>query len=117
MVNPVGCEILVSVILGKNMKPVHIPRTLIILILVLVAVTFLAGVLHAFETAHAAPATMIASHQAGNNGTITPTPVPTAVSVSGDTTGIIALAILIVIIVLVGAILGGNRSRVMKKTH
>jgi len=93
------------------MKLADTPRTLIIFSLFLVAVTFLAGVLHAFDTARAAPATpaAIASHQAGNEAELTPTPTPTPVSVSGDTTGIIALAIVIVIIVLVGAIKGRNR--------
>ncbi|MGD0752873.1 MAG: hypothetical protein ABSA23_15875 [Anaerolineales bacterium] len=93
------------------MKPAHIPRTLIILSIVLVSVTFLAGVLHAFNTAWAASASpaAIVSHQAGNETEFTPTPGPTPVSVSGDTTGIITLAIVIVIIVLVGAIMGTNR--------
>ena len=94
------------------MKLAHTPRTLIIFSLFLVAVTFLAGVLLAFDTARAAPATpaAIASHQIGNETELTPTPSPTPVSVSGDTTGIIALAIVIVVIVLVGAIMGTNRS-------
>ena len=93
------------------MKLAHTPHTLIILIFFLVAVTFLVGVLHAFDTARAAPATpaAIASHQPGNEAELTPTPTPTPVSGSGDTTGIIALAIVIVIIVLVGAIMGTNR--------
>jgi ABC-type Fe3+-hydroxamate transport system substrate-binding protein len=93
------------------MKPAHISHTLIIFSLFLVAVTFLAGVLHAFDNARAASATpaAISSHQVGNETELTPTPAPTPVSVSGDTTGIIALAIVIVIIVLVGAIMGTNR--------
>ena len=94
------------------MKPAHIPHTLIILSIILVSVTFLAGVLHAFNTARAAsaaPAAMV-SHPAGNETELTPTPGPTSNSVPGDTTGIIALASVIVIIVLVGAILGTNRS-------
>ena len=93
------------------MKPVHIPRTLIILSLFLVTMTFLVGVLHAFDTARAAPATppAIAAHTVANETEPTPTPTPTTVSVSGDTTGITALAIVIVIIVLVGAFVGTNR--------
>ena len=94
------------------MKPVHIPRTLIILSICLVAVTFLAGVLHAFDSARAASATpaAIASQPAEKPTKVTPTPSPGLVQVSGDTTGIIALAILIVIIILVGAIMGTNWS-------
>ena len=95
------------------MKLAHLPRTLIIFSLFLIAVTFLAGVLHAFDTARAASITPAAptSHSVVNKLKITPTPVPTvvSVSVSGDTTGITALAILIVIIVLVGATMGTNR--------
>ena len=93
------------------MNLAHTPRTLVIFSLFLVSVISLAGVLHAFATARAAPATpaAIASHQAGNEVELTRTPTPTPVSVSGDTTGIIALAIVIVIIVLVGAIMGTNR--------
>jgi len=94
------------------MKPAHIPRTLIILSIFLVAVTFLAGVLHAFGSARAAsyPSAAITSHQTGNETELTPTPPPTYVSVSGDTTGIIALAIIIVAIIVIGAILGTNRT-------
>ena len=94
------------------MKPVHIPRSLIIFILVLVAVTFLAGTVHVFDSARAAvlstpSATAIV--QAENDANLTPTPVPTPVLASADTTGIIALAIVIVMIVVVGAILGSRR--------
>jgi hypothetical protein len=101
----------VSVILDRIMKPAHISQTLIIFSLFLVAVIFLAGVLHAFDTARAASATPAANanHQVGNATELTATPGPTPVSVSGDTTGIVALAIVIVIIVLVGAIMGTNR--------
>jgi DMSO reductase anchor subunit len=93
------------------MKSARISHTLITFSLFLVAVTFLAGVLHVSEPARAASATPAAnaSHQTGNETELTPTPSPTPVSVSGDTTGIIALAIVIVIIVLVGAIMGTNR--------
>jgi hypothetical protein len=93
------------------MKPAHIPRILIIISIILIAATFLAGVLHAFGSARAAtPATPAsAGHPAETE--LTPTPVPTPVPVSGDTTGIIALAMLIVIIVLVGAIIGANKPK------
>ena len=99
------------------MKPTHIPRTLIILSLTAVVVTFLAGVLHAFDSARAASATpaVIASHPVEYETVLTPTPVPTPASVSGDTTGIITLAILIVVIVLVGSVMGTNKP-IRKKT-
>jgi len=93
------------------MKPVHIPNALIILGIFLIAITFLAGVLHAFDSARAASATLAANanHQVENETELTPTPVPTPVPVSGDTTGIISLAIVIVIIVLVGAVMGAKK--------
>ena len=93
------------------MKPPHIPRNLIIVSIFLVGVTFLAGVLHAFDSARAASSASaaIANHQTGTETELTPTPVPTQVSVTGDTTGIIALAIIIVAIILVGAIMGTNQ--------
>jgi hypothetical protein len=100
------------------MKPVSIPRSLIIFIFVLVALTFLAGTLHTFGSAGAVALgtpTATAIAQAGNEAGVTPTPEPTPVQtpalVSADTTGIIALAIVIVIIVAVGAILSLRRPR------
>ena len=98
------------------MKPVQIPRALIILSLFLIAVIFLAGVLHAFESAHAASSVLVTttSRRAETHTQLTPTPVPTSISVSGDTTGIIALAILIVVIVLVGVSMGTYRPRAKK---
>ena len=100
------------------MKPAILPRTLIILSFLLVALIFLGGVLHAFGTAQAASAAPkgLASHQPGNETELTPTPAPTFVSVSGDTTGIIALASVIVILVIVGAIVGTSRPPYKKKT-
>ena len=94
------------------MKPVHIPRSFLIGILALVAVTFLAGTLHAFNAARAATSatpTATASAQPEKDTSVPVAPVVTPVSVSGDTTGIIALAILIVLIVVAGASLGGNK--------
>jgi hypothetical protein len=101
----------VSVILGRNMKPPHVPHLLIILSIFLVALTFLTGVLHAFDSARAASVTpaIIASGLLENGMVRTPTPTPIPVSVPGDTTGIIALAILIVVIVLVGSVIGTNK--------
>jgi hypothetical protein len=99
------------------MKSPHIPLALIILSIFVVVAIFLAGVLHAFDSARAASLTpaVIASHQAEKETVRTPTPVPTSASVSGDTTGIIALAILIVVIVLVGSVMGTKKS-IRKKT-
>ena len=100
------------------MKPVSIPRSLIIFIFILVAVTLLAGTLHAFASARAVTLdtpTAAAIIQIGSDVTpaATPTPEPTPVKkpllVSADTTGIIALAIVIVMIVVVGALLGSSR--------
>jgi Na+-transporting methylmalonyl-CoA/oxaloacetate decarboxylase gamma subunit len=107
----------VSVILDRNMKPPHLSHVLIILSIFLIAVIFLAGVLHAFDSARAASATpaVIASHPVEYETVLTPTPVPTPASVSGDTTGIITLAILIVVIVLVGSVMGTNKP-IRKKT-
>ena len=99
------------------MNPVHILRSLVIFIFVLVAVTFLTGTLHTFDTAHTAASvtpTATASHPSENDADLTPTPVSTPGLVSADTTGIIALAIVIVIIVLIDAILGGSRFRKKK---
>jgi hypothetical protein len=99
------------------MKPSHLTQALIVLSIFLVAVTFLAGVLHAFDSARAASATpaVIASHLVESETVLTPTPAPTPASVSGDTTGIITLAILIVVIVLVGSVIGTNKP-IRKKT-
>jgi hypothetical protein len=114
---PPGIHRQVSVILGMNMKPSHISHTLIILSIILVVVTFLAGVLHAFDSARAASATtaVIASHPLESATVRTPTPAPTPATVSGDSTGIITLAILIVVIVLVGSAMGTNKP-IRKKT-
>ncbi len=116
--------------LGTLMKSVHIPRPLILLILVIVA--FLIGVLRVFGTAHAAASTapkVNLNGQADVATDLTPTPVPTntgtdlppqstpvPVPASADTTGIIALAIVIVTTILVGAAWGVRRSP-KKKTH
>jgi hypothetical protein len=103
------------------MKPVHFPRSLIIFIFILVAVTFLAGTLHAFDSARAttlATSTVTAIDPTENDADVTPTleptPVPTPIPVSADTAGVIAIAIVIVVIVLVGAILGSSRPRKKK---
>ena len=107
------------------MKSVHIPRPIILLILVIMA--FVIGALRDFDTAHAA--TSSALKVAGNSQTnaatdLTPTPFPTNIDeteippkskptpgpASADTTGIIALAIVIVTTILVGATWGVRRS-------
>jgi hypothetical protein len=94
------------------MKPVRIPHSLPILFLVLVAVTFLVGTVHAFGSAYAAastPPVAKGSGQVDRNTNLSPKPVSTHLTSSEDTTtGVIALAIVIVVIVLVGAALGQN---------
>jgi len=102
----------VSDILAGQMKPFHIPRVFVILFLFVVFGTFLAGSLHAFRIASAAPGvtpTATARHLTETEVEPTPQPVANVTQISADTTGIIALAIVIVIIVLVGAIMGGSR--------
>ena len=101
------------------MKPVHIPRSLIVAIIFLVVVTFLVGTMHAFASTRvsSAPTPSITAIAKTKNGTVlTPTAVPTPVQASADTTGIIALAIVIVIIVLIGTTLGGGRPHKKKFT-
>jgi hypothetical protein len=107
-----------SVILGKSMKPVSSPRSLTMTVLILVAVTFLAGTLRTFDSARAVALntpTAPTLNQTGSDATLTPTAEPTQVQkpvlVSADTTGIIALAIVIVMVVVVGALLGSSRPR------
>jgi hypothetical protein len=98
------------------MKPFRIPRALVILFLIVVIGTFLAGTLHAFQIARASASvtpTATAVLPTENESEPTSEPVATPVLISADTTGIIALSIVIVIIVIVGAIIGsrGPRSR------
>ena len=95
------------------MKPLHNPRLLISLIIVLAGAIFLAGTLRSPVSVRAAPINMLAAtanFRTENAANLTPTPepttVPTSVLVSADTTGIIVFAIVIVIIVLVSAFLG-----------
>jgi hypothetical protein len=92
------------------MKPVHLFRSLIIAILILVILTFLAGILHAFDSVRAASTitpTATPLIHAKNTAVFTPTPdLPSA-----DTTGIIGLAIVIVVIVIIGTTLGGAKPR------
>jgi Na+-driven multidrug efflux pump len=100
-----------SVILGKSMKPVHILRSSIILILFLIVVTLLAGISRAIDDAKAAPIATPITTVIGRGTNLTPTPIPTPVPISADTTGIIALGILIVVTVLIGAVLGQKRPK------
>jgi hypothetical protein len=91
------------------MKHVHVPRPLIIFILLLVAVTFLIGTLRAFQTSLAAASTATAIIPAKTSEAVPPTPTPFLDYGSGDTTGAIALAIVIVVIMLVGVAWGGRK--------
>jgi len=107
------------------MKSVHIPRPIILLLLVIVASAI--GALRVYSTAHAASSTALKAFI--NNQMVaatdqTPTPFPTNIDeteippkstptpgpASADTTGIIALAIVIVTTILVGATWGVRRS-------
>jgi len=114
----------------------HLPRSLVILLFILVAVTFFVGTLRAFTPAHAVSnatatptstlvlktpsATLAGSEsetpvstptvQVDNEESLTPTPAPDK-TVYADTTGIIALSILLVVVMLVGMIWGGRSPR------
>jgi hypothetical protein len=120
------------------MNQTHLPRSLIILLFILVAVTFFVGTLRTFTPARAVsnatltpvvtlalktPSTMLAEPEnetMGSTPTVTNTgqadgdesfaPTPTLISgtVYADTTGIIALAILMVVVMLVGVALGAR---------
>ncbi len=114
------------------MKPFHLPLNLTLLILTIVAVTFMVGTLRAFDTAQAAPVTtpIVQPTPTTVDQTAIPTvseetvatdvpeaPIPTPGPPSADTTGIIALASLIVMIIIVGAWMGGGRPRKPKKAE
>jgi hypothetical protein len=94
------------------MRLVHPSRSIVILFLVLVVLTFFVGSLHAFGIAHAASSVMPTPNPVSLPDTnLEPTPVPTPAPIPGDTTGIIALAIIIVMIVAIDAILGNSRNK------
>ncbi len=97
------------------MNQSHLTRTVIILLFILVAVTFIAGTLHTFIPARAV-----------SNATETPTPTPASATASialadsesqpadsapeqvyvSDMTGIIALSIVMVAVILIGVAWG-----------
>ena len=94
------------------MKPFHIPRSLLFVIIAIVALTFLVGTLRAFATARAATPAAVTATPTGQiqpSPDITESTDETPVLQSADTTGIIALGIVIVLIVLVGSLTGGSK--------
>lgn len=118
------------------MNQTHLPRSLIILLFILVVATFFVGTLLAFAPAQAATVLEDRSHRADLSSTdkdlpqnstsiadfpppgLTPTPPPVSLlpdpidnTIYADTTGIIALAILLVFVVLFGLVLGGRTPR------
>jgi len=122
------------------MNQTHLPRSLIILLFILVAATFFVGTLLTFAPAQAAIVLEDRSHRAdlssidkdlSPNSTsiadfpppgLTPTPPPVTLlptpidnTIYADTTGIIALVILMVVVVLVGLVFGGRNPRKKKE--
>jgi hypothetical protein len=126
------------------MNHTHLPRSLVILIFILVVGTFVAGTLRAFVTARAAiemddlaqrvdlptstlivefptpgltPTPLPASLLPPPTDSLIPTEIPTPVdhTVYADTIGIIALAILLVVVVLIGTVLGERKPRRKKE--
>ncbi|KAF0106648.1 MAG: hypothetical protein FD146_2447 [Anaerolineaceae bacterium] len=103
-------------------KPAHhIPRSLLIFLLVVIAATLLAGTLHAFAPVRAqAAASPTPTITAANTPTVTefdpldtpPTQIPALPPglKSADTTGIIAQAIVLVVIIVFGAAWGWRKS-------
>lgn len=107
------------------MKPIHIPRSILIIILVAISLAFLFGTVRAFDSVHAyvpvtggtlSGAAMFAAYdepEPTDEPTVTPTALPTPPS--ADTTGTIVLAIVIVAVVLVGTAWGGRKLTSTKK--
>ena len=85
------------------------------MVLIMVAVTFLVGTLHAFGSARAAISTLptaTISEWTDKNGDLAPSPAP-AYSASADTTtGVISLSVVIVVILLAGSALGRTRPHI-----
>ncbi len=92
------------------MKPVHLPRSLTILLFLLLFLVFLTGTALIFKSVPAASAASPTSSLAATlSVTLTPNPEP--IPISADTTGIIALGVLLVSIILFGLLWGGRRER------
>ena len=106
------------------MKPIHIPRSLIIGILLAISLVFLLGTLRAFASVKVSlpvtGGTMRLAAAAGPteepvaSGETVSTPAPVTPP-SADTTGIIILAIVIVAIVLFGTVWGVLKPAAPKK--
>jgi hypothetical protein len=99
----------------------HIPRSLLIVLLIMIAATLLVGMFRAFAPAHAeaavtpAPAilqtqTPTATDLDSNDGSPAETPILPPGVTAGETTGIIAQAIVVVAIIILGAALGWRMS-------
>ena len=104
----------VSVILGSQMKPHAIPRSLLIMSLTLVALIFLAGTLSAFSNAHAATSAAATATAIGPDqpsGTPAPSITPVSGNIPGDTSGDIAMAVVMIVVILFGILWGGHRPR------
>jgi heme/copper-type cytochrome/quinol oxidase subunit 2 len=114
------------------MNQIHLPRSLLILIFVVIAATFIFGTLRAFSSANAAASGTNLQSEGGNPALaptitpgLTPTPPPSLLPAAdsnipnptpgpiyiADTTGIIALVILLVFVMLVGMIWGVRGDR------
>jgi hypothetical protein len=125
------------------MNQSHFPRSLIILLFILVSLSFIVGTLRAFTNVHAISTPMVTpavtlglntpSTTPPESENETPVPSPTAImssqatsmssspstpvpvqDYSTDMTGIISLGILMVVVVLVGVTWGGRDPRKKK---
>jgi hypothetical protein len=127
------------------MNQSHFPRLLISLLFILVALTFMAGILRAFSPVHAVSTanispmvtlyintpsaspvesesetpfllpTAMATNQPDSDAGSSSTPIPEEDFLT-DMTGIVSLGILMVVVILVGVAWGGRDSR-KKKTR
>jgi hypothetical protein len=98
------------------MKSTHLPRSLLILLFLLISVIFLTGSLHAFMDVRAVVAiTTTPSAAATAPVTATPGLEPTGTTAptvpSGDTSGILAMAGVVLVIILFGALVGVQKPR------
>ena len=94
------------------MRTTHLPRQVIIILLVLLGITLLVGNILVFSSVRAATPTPPTPPAPTVTGTplesITPTPTLPPYPDSADTTGILILGILLVSVILIG-LLWGNR--------
>lgn len=106
--------------LGALMKPIHIPRSLLIIVLSAILLAFFFGTFRAFDSVRAAlPATggtsSLAAAAVAVQPRVSPTeaPTPTATPVpvppSADTTGIIVMGVVIVLVIIFGTAWGARK--------